>query len=74
MEKILAQRFDFCDFSQIVGFPNALPDRDVWEDFLPEFHAQVGRYQLSIYWTSMKLFTDTISRMRMSRLSSSGIH
>jgi hypothetical protein len=39
MEKILAQRFAFCDFSQIFGFPNALPDRDQWEDFLPEFHA-----------------------------------
>jgi hypothetical protein len=39
MEKILAQRFAFCDFSQIVGFPNALPVRDQWEDFLPEFHA-----------------------------------
>jgi hypothetical protein len=35
----MAQRFYFCDFSQIVGFPNALPDRDQWEDFLPEFHA-----------------------------------
>jgi hypothetical protein len=40
MEKILAQRFAFCDFSQIVGFPNALLDRDIWEDFLPEFHAK----------------------------------
>jgi hypothetical protein len=40
MEKILAQRFSFCDFSQIVGFPNALPDRDIWENFLPEFHAK----------------------------------
>jgi hypothetical protein len=39
MEKIMAQRFSFCDFYQIVGFPNALPDRDQWEDFLPEFHA-----------------------------------
>jgi hypothetical protein len=39
MEKIMAQRFAFCDFSQIVGFPNALPDRAQWEDFLPEFHA-----------------------------------
>jgi hypothetical protein len=38
MEKILAQRFPFCDFSQIVGFPNALPDRDIWENFLSEFH------------------------------------
>jgi hypothetical protein len=40
MEKILAKRFAFCDFSQIVGFPNALPDRDIWENFLPEFHAK----------------------------------
>jgi hypothetical protein len=40
MEKILAQRFAFYDFSQIVGFPNALPDRDIWENFLPEFHAK----------------------------------
>jgi hypothetical protein len=39
MEKIMAQRFSFRDFSQIVGFPNALPDRDQWEDFLSEFHA-----------------------------------
>jgi hypothetical protein len=39
MEKIMAQRFAFYDFSQIVGFPNPLPDRDQWEDFLPEFHA-----------------------------------
>jgi hypothetical protein len=29
MEKILAKRFVFCDFSQIVGFPNALPVRKI---------------------------------------------
>jgi hypothetical protein len=40
MEKILAKRFAFSEFSQIVGFPNALPDRDIWENFLPEFHAK----------------------------------
>jgi hypothetical protein len=39
MEKMMAQRFAFCEFSEIVGFPNALPDRDQWEDSLPEFHA-----------------------------------
>jgi hypothetical protein len=39
MEKILAHRFSFCDFSQIVGFPNALPDRYQWEYFLLKFHA-----------------------------------
>jgi hypothetical protein len=38
------------------------------------FMQQVGRNQLSIYWTSMNLFTDTISHMRMSGLSSSGVH
>jgi hypothetical protein len=43
MENILAQRFTFCDFSQIVGFPNALPDRDEWEDFLPQFHAKSSK-------------------------------
>jgi hypothetical protein len=37
MENILAQRLAFYDFSQIVGFPNPLPDRDEWEDILPEF-------------------------------------
>jgi len=37
MENILAQRLAFCDFSQIVGFPNPLPDRDEWEDILSEF-------------------------------------
>jgi hypothetical protein len=42
MDKILAKRFSFCDFSQIAGFPNALPDRDQWENFLPEFHATIS--------------------------------
>jgi hypothetical protein len=42
MENILAQRLAFCDFSQIVGFPNPLPDRDEWEDILPEFQAKIS--------------------------------
>jgi hypothetical protein len=42
MEKILSKRFSFCDFSQIVGFPNALPNRDIWENFLLKFHATIS--------------------------------
>jgi hypothetical protein len=37
MENILAQRYAFCDFSKIVGFPNPLSDRDEWEGSLPKF-------------------------------------
>jgi hypothetical protein len=33
------------------------------------FKQKVGRYQLSIYWTFMKLFIDLISCMKMSRLN-----
>ena len=41
MENILAQRLAFCEFSQIVGFPNPLLDRDEWEDILPKFQAKI---------------------------------
>lgn len=37
MDKILAQRYEFCDFSNISGFPNLVPDREVWEHCLPRF-------------------------------------
>jgi hypothetical protein len=40
MENILAQRYAFCDFSKIVGFPNPLPDRDEWEGSLPKFRGK----------------------------------
>jgi hypothetical protein len=40
MEKILAQRYAFCDFSKIVGFPNPLPSRDEWESSLPKFQGE----------------------------------
>jgi hypothetical protein len=42
MEKFLAQRFDFCDFSKIVGFPNPLPSREEWECSLPKFKGKEG--------------------------------
>jgi hypothetical protein len=42
MDKILAQRFSFCDFSKIVGSPNPLPSREEWECSLPKFQGKEG--------------------------------
>jgi hypothetical protein len=40
MDKILAQRYAFCDFSKIVGFPNPVPSRDEWEGCIPRFRGE----------------------------------
>ena len=40
MKETLAPRYAFCDFPKVVGFLNPLPDRDEWEDILPEFQAK----------------------------------
>jgi hypothetical protein len=40
MDKILAQRYAFRDFSKIVSFPNPVPSRDEWEGFLPIFRGE----------------------------------
>jgi hypothetical protein len=40
MDKILAQRYSFCEFSKIVGFPNPMPSRDEWESSLPKFRGE----------------------------------
>ena len=40
MDKILAERYAFCDFSKIVGFPNPVPSRDEWENSLPRFRGE----------------------------------
>ena len=40
MNRILAKRYAFCDFSNIVGFPNQVPSRDEWENSLPRFHGE----------------------------------
>jgi hypothetical protein len=40
MNRILAKRYAFCDFSSIVGFPNQVPARDEWEISLPRFHGE----------------------------------
>jgi hypothetical protein len=74
MEKILAQRFAFCDFSQIVGFPNALPDRDQWESSLPVFYAKNSEEPAE----HLLDFHEVIHRLNITHedvgLSSSGIH
>jgi hypothetical protein len=40
MDKILSQRYAFCDFSNISGFPNPVPDRSEWEGCLPRFRGE----------------------------------
>ena len=37
MEKILAKRYAFCDFSDIVGFPHLVPTIIEWDDYLSRF-------------------------------------
>ena len=37
MAAILAQRFSPLNFSDVPGFPNAVPIMDEWGDFLPQF-------------------------------------
>jgi hypothetical protein len=37
MEKILAKRYAFCDFSDIAGFPHPVPTINEWDDYLPRF-------------------------------------
>jgi hypothetical protein len=40
MNQILAKRYAFCDFSNIIGFPNQVPARDEWENSLPRFRGE----------------------------------
>jgi hypothetical protein len=40
VDKILARRYAFCDFSKIVDFPNPEPSRDEWESSLPKFRGE----------------------------------
>jgi hypothetical protein len=37
MEKILAKRYAFCDFSDIASFPHPVPTIIEWDDYLPRF-------------------------------------
>jgi hypothetical protein len=37
MEKILAKRYAFCDFSDIAGFPHPVPTIIEWDDYLLRF-------------------------------------
>ena len=40
MNKILANRYAFCDFPNISGYPNSVPSRDEWENILPIFRGE----------------------------------
>ena len=40
MNRILAKRYAFCDFSSISGFPNPVPTRDGWENSIPRFQGE----------------------------------
>jgi hypothetical protein len=40
MNKILAKRYAFCDFSSISGYPHLVPTRDEWERSIPRFHGE----------------------------------
>jgi len=40
MDVILAQRYSFCNFSNIFGFPNHVPERSEWERCLPRFRGE----------------------------------
>ena len=40
MNKILAKRYAFCDFSNISGYPNLVPSIDEWENSLPGFRGE----------------------------------
>jgi hypothetical protein len=37
METIVARRYAFCDFTNIVGFPHPVPTISEWDDYLPRF-------------------------------------
>jgi hypothetical protein len=37
MEAIIARRYAFCHFSHVPGFPNLVPSREAWENYLLRF-------------------------------------
>jgi hypothetical protein len=53
MDAILAQRYAFCDFSNIVGFPHPVPTIAEWDDYLPRFrgrkHDHPGEHLLNFH-------------------------
>ena len=40
MNQILAKRYAFYDFSNIIGFPNPFPSRDEWEHSILRFRGE----------------------------------
>ena len=71
MNQILAKKYAFYDFSNIVGFPNLVPSRDEWERSIPrfrgedwevsaehllDFHDCIHRLQIVHEYVQIKLF------------------
>ena len=48
MDKTLAHRYAFFDFSNISGFPNLVPDRSEWEGPLPRFRGEYWEVQAKL--------------------------
>ena len=73
MDKILAQRYAFCDFSSISGFLNPMPHRDEWEVSLPRFRGEDWEVQAE-HLLEFHDFIQFRSCMRMQRSSFLGTH
>ena len=62
MEAIMTQRYAFCDFYCILGFPNLVLDREVWEPFLLRFgkneHDHPGEHLLDFHECMHRLNID----------------
>jgi hypothetical protein len=74
MNKILAKRYAFCDFSKIVGFPNPVPSRDEWENSIPRFRGEEWEVPAEHLLDFHDLFIGCKLCMRMFRSSSLGFH
>jgi hypothetical protein len=70
MDNILAQRYAFCDFSNIVGFPNPLLSRDEWESSLLKFRGEEWEEPAKHFLD----FHDCIHQLHIMQLSFPGIH
>ena len=59
MEAILVERYAFCNFSKIDGFPNPMPDRREWDISLLQFSGSDWEMPAEFLWD----FHDWIHRL-----------
>ena len=67
MEAILDQRFSFCDFSNVVGFPNPMRGRGEWEGTLPTFKGEYWEVSAEHLLDFHEFVMNFTLCMRMSR-------